>query len=46
MLAMASSIAAVYPHMTHVGGDGYWLIREANGRVRAIMAGGPAARAA
>ena len=43
MLAMAASIAAVYPHMTHVGGDGFWLIREPSGRVRAIMAAGPTA---
>jgi oxamate amidohydrolase len=47
MVAMAAAIAAVYPHMTHVGGDGFWLIRERNGRVRALMAPGPAgARAA
>ena len=39
---MAASIAAVYPHMNHIGGDGFWLIREPNGRVRAIMAAGPA----
>src|ERR1700690_2028233 len=37
MLAMAASIAAVYPHMNHIGGDGFWLIREPSGRVRAIM---------
>ena len=42
MLAMAASIAAVYPHMNHIGGDGFWLIREPSGRVRAIMAAGPA----
>ena len=42
MVAMAASIAAVYPHMNHIGGDGFWLIREPNGRVRAIMAPGPA----
>src|SRR3954454_7958713 len=42
MLAMAASIAAVYPHMNHIGGDGFWLIREPNKRVRAIMAAGPA----
>jgi gamma-glutamyltranspeptidase/glutathione hydrolase len=41
MLSMAASIAAVYPHMNHIGGDGFWLIREARGRVRAIMAAGP-----
>jgi oxamate amidohydrolase len=46
MLAMAASIAAVYPHMNHLGGDGFWIIREPSGRVRAIMAAGPAAVAA
>jgi gamma-glutamyltranspeptidase len=42
MLAMAASIAAVYPHMNHVGGDGFWLIREPSGRVRALMGTGHA----
>ncbi|HLN07588.1 MAG TPA: gamma-glutamyltransferase family protein [Xanthobacteraceae bacterium] len=42
MVAMAATIAAVYPHMNHVGGDGFWLIREPAGRVRAIMGAGPA----
>src|SRR5262249_32578906 len=42
MLAMAASIAAVYPHMNHVGGDGFWLIREPSGRVRALMGAGRA----
>jgi gamma-glutamyltranspeptidase len=42
MVAMAAAIVAVYPHMTHIGGDGFWLIRGASGRVRAIMAAGPA----
>ena len=42
MLAMAASIAAVYPHMNHIGADGFWLIREPNGRVRAIMGAGRA----
>src|SRR5579872_6231970 len=42
MVAMAADIAAVYPHMNHLGGDGFWLIREKSGRVRAIMAPGPA----
>jgi gamma-glutamyltranspeptidase/glutathione hydrolase len=47
MVAMAASIAALYPHVNHIGGDGFWLIREPKGRVRAIMAAGPAgARAA
>src|SRR5271163_4812067 len=43
MLAMAASIVAVYPHMTHIGGDGFWLIRLPSGRLRTIMAPGPAA---
>ena len=42
MVTMAAAIAAVYPHMNHVGGDGFWLIREPAGRVRALMAAGPA----
>ncbi len=42
MLAMAASIAAIYPHMNHLGGDGFWLIREPSGRVRAIMGAGRA----
>jgi oxamate amidohydrolase len=42
MVAMAAAIAAVYPHMNHIGGDGFWLIREPSGRLRAIMAAGPA----
>ncbi len=46
MVAMAAAIAAVYPHMNHVGGDGFWIVRKPSGRVRAIMAAGPAALAA
>jgi len=46
MLAMAATIAAVYPHMNHIGGDGFWLVRLPSGRVRAIMAAGPAGAAA
>jgi gamma-glutamyltranspeptidase len=42
MLAMAATIAAVYPHMSHLGGDAFWLWREPSGRVRAIMAAGRA----
>jgi gamma-glutamyltranspeptidase len=42
MLAMAASIAAVYPHMNHVGGDGFWLIRERSGRVRVLVGAGRA----
>jgi oxamate amidohydrolase len=42
MVAMAAAIAAVYPHMNHIGGDGFWLVREPSGRVRALMGAGPA----
>jgi oxamate amidohydrolase len=42
MVAMAAEIAAVYPHMNHIGGDAFWLIREPSGRVRALMGAGPA----
>jgi oxamate amidohydrolase len=42
MVAMAATIAAVYPHMNHIGGDAFWLIREGRGRMRAIEACGPA----
>ncbi len=42
MIAMASTIAVVYPHMNGVGGDGFWLIREKNGKVRALEAAGAA----
>lgn len=40
MLAMAAAIAVAYPHMNHMGGDGFWLIRERSGRVRYIEAAG------
>jgi gamma-glutamyltranspeptidase len=42
MVAMAATMVAVYPHMNHLGGDGFWLVREPSGRVRALMAGGRA----
>ncbi len=40
MVAMATTIPIVYPHMNSIGGDGFWLIREPNGRARAIEACG------
>ncbi len=46
MVAMGAAIAAVYPHMNHLGGDGFWLVREPSGRVCAIMAAGPAGQLA
>jgi gamma-glutamyltranspeptidase/glutathione hydrolase len=42
MVAMAATVAAVYPHMSHLGGDGVWLVREPSGRLRALMAVGRA----
>lgn len=42
MVAMAAVIAVVYPHMNSLGGDGFWLLREPKGRVRAFEACGPA----
>src|SRR5271166_4213160 len=42
MVAMAAAIAAVYPHMTHAGGDGFWLVRLPNGQIRALMGAGRA----
>jgi gamma-glutamyltranspeptidase/glutathione hydrolase len=46
MVAMAATIAAVYPHMAQLGGDGFWLVREPSGRVRALMASGRAGASA
>ncbi len=40
MLAMAATIAVVYPHMNSFGGDAFWLIREPGGRMRYIEAAG------
>jgi gamma-glutamyltranspeptidase len=40
MVAMAATIPVVYPHMNSIGGDGFWLIREPGGKVRAIEACG------
>jgi gamma-glutamyltranspeptidase len=42
MVAMAAAIAVTYPHMNQIGGDGFWLVREPSGRVRALMAAGVA----
>ena len=50
MVAMAATIAVVYPHMNGIAGDCFWTIGEGRagglGTVRTIMAGGPAAEAA
>jgi gamma-glutamyltranspeptidase/glutathione hydrolase len=42
MIAMAAAVAVVYPHMNGIGGDGFWLIREPSGKIRALMAAGAA----
>jgi len=43
MVAAASTIAVVYPHMNALGGDGFWLIHEPGKAPVAIDACGPAA---
>lgn len=45
-VAVAATLAVVYPHMTGIGGDGFWLIAEADGRVHGIHGCGGAAAAA
>ncbi|MCH9671207.1 MAG: gamma-glutamyltransferase family protein [Gammaproteobacteria bacterium] len=40
MIAAASTIAVVYPHMNSIGGDGFWLIHEPGKRPVAIDACG------
>ncbi|MDB5509433.1 MAG: gamma-glutamyltranspeptidase [Hyphomicrobiales bacterium] len=40
MIAMAATIAVVYPHMNAIGGDGFWLVREPGGKVHYIEACG------
>lgn len=39
-IATAASLAVVYPHMTGIGGDGFWLISEPGSAPRAIDACG------
>jgi gamma-glutamyltranspeptidase/glutathione hydrolase len=43
MVAAASTIAVVYPHMNSIGGDGFWLISEPGKEPVAIRACGPSA---
>lgn len=43
MVAAASTIAVVYPHMNSIGGDGFWLIHEPGKAPVAIDACGRAA---
>ena len=46
MIAAASTIAVVYPHMNGLGGDNFWLIRNGAAEVEAIDACGAAAQLA
>ncbi|HMN41855.1 MAG TPA: gamma-glutamyltransferase [Phycisphaerales bacterium] len=47
MIAVNATLCSVYPHMTGVGGDGFWLIAGPDtGGVQALHAAGPAAGAA
>ena len=39
-VAAAAVIVVAYPHMNHLGGDGFWLMRERSGKVRYIEACG------
>jgi len=46
MIAAAAAIAAVYPHMNHLGGDGFWILSRPGETPVGIEACGPAAAAA
>ena len=46
MVSAAATISVVYPHMTGIGGDAFWLIAAPGGDPVAIDASGPAAAAA
>lgn len=46
VIAMAASLAVVYPHMTAIGGDGFWLVSKDGSEPTAIDACGAAAAAA
>ncbi|MEP9401305.1 gamma-glutamyltransferase family protein [Sphingomonas silueang] len=45
-VATAACLAVVYPHMTGIGGDGFWLVAEPDGRCWAVEGCGTAAAAA
>ncbi|MDG3085256.1 gamma-glutamyltransferase [Vibrio hannami] len=43
-IAIASTLTVVYPHMTSLGGDGFWLIHKPGEKPIALNAAGKAAR--
>src|SRR5215831_11033296 len=43
-IATPSTLAVVYPHMTGIGGDGFWLLHEPDGSLRGLDACGAAGR--
>jgi gamma-glutamyltranspeptidase/glutathione hydrolase len=45
-VAVAATIAVVYPHMNSIGGDSFWLIREPDGRMHSVHGCGGAAQKA
>ncbi len=43
-IATSAALAVLYPHMTSIGGDAFWLIHEGkSGRIRYLNGGGKAA---
>jgi len=44
-VAMAATLSAVYPHMTGLGGDSFWLLHEPGKPVQSILACGRSAAA-
>lgn len=46
MIAAASTISVVYPHMNNLGGDGFWLIGSPGGAVTGLQAAGRSAQLA
>lgn len=41
-LAVAATIAVVYPHMNGIGGDSFWVVRQRNDRKLVLQAAGAA----
>ena len=44
-VAMAASLAAVYPHMTGLGGDSFWLVHQPGSEVQSVFGCGRTAAA-